>query len=242
MTVSGMNSSMISTLFSGLGGTSSSGTGSMNTSILSEYYNIRSGAYKKALTAYYASIDSDSTDKTGKSSVSKSISASVSSDSSKTLAKVKSSADDMKSTAGELVKGSAFKESDDEVYKTVSEFVDDYNTMIESSGKSASSNIKNTLQSLENYTLSNKKTLGKIGISIKSDGTLSLNKDELKSADMSSVESVFNGNGSYGYYVQSKASMISYYAENEASKGSTYTSAGGYSYNYKTGDIVNSFA
>lgn len=254
----GMNSNSVSTLFSGFGTASGmDGTGN----ILSEYYNIRSGAYKKALTAYYSKIDkSESSRNVRKSSWDRDnkTSTSISSDSSKTLKNIKSSADDLKNTAGQLVKNSkdsVFKKVEvkgkdgskkleydtDKIYNKVSEFVKDYNDLLDKADDASSSNIRNTLSNIKGYTDSNKRILEKIGISVNKDGEMSIDKEAFKKADMSTVKSLFNGTGSYGYYVQSKASMMSYYAETEASRASTYTSRGGYSYNYSTGDILNSY-
>lgn len=250
----GIDSNSVSTLFSSLGTEAGAGAGS---NILSEYYNIRSGVYKKALTAYYSKMDKEevSTKATGRRTSS---STSVSSDSAKTLKKIKSSADDLKNSAGELVTsgrktvfnktdvkkedGTTAKEYDtDKIYEKVSEFVKDYNNMLDNAEDASSSNINSKVSNIKKYTDSNKNLLGKAGITVNKDGSMSLDKDEFKKADMATVKSIFNGTGSYGYYIQSKASMLSYYAEAEASKSSTYTSSGGYSYNYNTGDIFNSY-
>ncbi len=235
----GINSDSVSTLFSGI----NSSTGMGNSNILSEYYSIKSGAYKKALTAYYAKTDTDSTKTSVKNNI-KDKTTSISSDSTKTLTAIKSSSDDLKKISGELVtkgKDSVFKKSQEDVYKKVEEFANSYNKVLSNAKESSSSNIKNTLSNLKTYTSANKKMLNKIGVSISDDGSLSVDKEKFMAADMSDIKSVFNGTGSYAYYVQSKSAMMSYYAENEASKGSTYTPGGGYSYNYSTGEIVNNF-
>lgn len=250
----GIDSNSVSTLFSSLGAEAGAGATS---NILSEYYNIRSGVYKKALTAYYSKMDKDEAGSktTGRKASS---STSVSSDSTKTLKKIKSSADDLKDSAGELVTsgrksvfnktavkkedGTTVKEYDtDKIYEKVSQFVKDYNSMLDNAEDASSSNIKTKVSNIKKYTESNKNLLGDAGITVNKDGSLSLDKDEFEKADMATVKNIFNGTGSYGYYIQSKSSMLSYYAEAEASKSSTYTSRGGYSYNYSTGDILNSY-
>lgn len=252
------NSNSISTLFSGLGGTAGMNSTS---NILSEYYNIRSGAYKKALTAYYSKIDKNEVRKSNynsRKSTSTSSSTLISSDSAKTLKNIKSSADNLKNTAGQLVKNSkdsVFKKVEikgkdgsvkldydtDKIYKKVSQFVKNYNDLIDKSDDASSSNIQNTLSNIKRYTDSNSRLLNKIGIDVKENGEMSLDEETFKKSNMTTVKSIFNGTGSYGYYVQSKAAMMSYYAESEASKASTYTSRGGYSYNYSTGEILNSY-
>lgn len=227
----GISSDSVGMLFSGLGASSGASSGS----ILSEYYSIKSGAYKKALKAYYSKVDSSEAKSVSKSDMS------VSKDSTKTLAAIKESADDMKTTAAELVKNKDGYKDSEKVLSKVKDFVKDYNRMIDEAGNSSSSNITNALKSVMSATDGNNKMLSKIGISIGENGDLSLDEEKFKNADMSTIESLFSGNGSYGYSVQAKSSMISYYASNEASKSNTYTSSGGYSYNYSTGDILSSY-
>ena len=60
-------------------------------------------------------------------------------------------------------------------------------------------------------TIANSKQLAKIGITMKNDGTLSLDKDTFMKADMNTVKNLFQGNGSYGYRVSAQSSMtVSY--------------------------------
>ena len=58
---------------------------------------------------------------------------------------------------------------------------------------------------------------------------------------MNQVKSTFNTSGSYGYQISAQASMIDYYAQNEASKANTYNRNGMFTYNYNTGDIYSSY-
>ena len=73
------------------------------------------------------------------------------------------------------------------------------------------------------------KQLAKIGITMKNDGTLSLDKDAFMKADMSTVKSLFQGNGSYGYRVSAQSSMINFVTADHAStRSSLYTGSAGY--------------
>ena len=56
---------------------------------------------------------------------------------------------------------------------------------------------------------------------------------------MNNVKTLFNGQGSYGYQISARASMVNYNAGVELSKSNTYTNVGSYSYNYSAGDIFN---
>ena len=75
-------------------------------------------------------------------------------------------------------------------------------------------------------TKGNESLLNSVGISIDSKtNKLSIDETAFKKADMSVAKSLFNGAGSYGYQVSAKASMINYYAQNEALKANTYSNS-----------------
>lgn len=231
----GINSSAVSTLFS-----SASSAKSGTTDILSDYYSIRNGSYKKLLNAYYSIDDNKKTKVTA--------STSTSSDTTKTLSAIKSSTDALKESADALLKTgskSLFKTDAsgkydvDSIYKAVDSFVKNYNEVIDSTEESNTKNIANTSLSMMTSTKINANSLSKIGITIDKDGKLSLDEKTFKEADMGRVKSLFNGNGSFGYLTSARASMINYYASSEATKSNTYTGSGTYTYNYSAGDMIN---
>lgn len=233
----GIGSDSVSSLFSS---TSSTGT----SSILSDFYSIRNGSYKKLLRSYYA-LDKD--DSSSKSSTNAKKTTSTATDSTKTLSSIKSSTDELKASADKLLKTgtkSLFNMKDGEydvnaIYSAVKSFVEDYNDVIDATEESNTKNIATNSASMITSTMANSKMLSKIGITMETDGKLTLDKTEFMKADMNKVKSLFNGNGSYGYQISAKASMINYYASREAGKANTYTSKGSYSYNYSSGDILN---
>ncbi len=245
MTISAYDSSSISTLFSSLSTSSSSSTGSINFGIdLSTYGLLKSGTYYKMMQAYY--------DTTGTSSTS----TSTASDSTKTLTSIESAAEDLSDSAEALYKtgssslfnkvtttdddGNTTTDYDvDSIYDAISSFVSDYNSLISSVSKSETTTIANAGAAMVNMTSINSSLLNSIGITINSDYTLSIDEDTFKDADMSTVKSLFNGTGSYGYSVAVKASMINSYAQIESSKSNTYTSSGSYTYNYTTGELYS---
>lgn len=231
----GVTESSGSSLFSSLNTTKTTNSTDLSalTSLVSDYESIRSGSYQKLLDKYYASQDTDS-----------STSLSTSSDSSKKLMSIKSSGEDLKESVEGLVESgtdSLFKEGDSEkIYSAISDFVDSYNSLIDSTATSNTKSIASNTQSMITTTETNSALLQSIGISVNSDFTLSLDEDKLKNASMSTVKSLFNGAGSYGYQTGVKASMIVYNADTEISKSGTYTSSGSYSSTYSTGSIYDS--
>ena len=246
------------TLFSSLG-SSSSRYGSVSTggsnNILADYASIRNGSYYKLLKAYYKDVDSS-----GSSSLSQMVnsSTSISKDSTKKLARIEDSAEELKEAADAMLskgKDNVFQKVDvkqedgtvkqdydkDAIYKMVNKFVDSYNSLLEETEDANTKSVTRNVSQMENLTEINKKALDKIGITVKKDGSLSIDKDEFMKADMENVKKLFNGTGSYGYSVSAKASMVDYYAQNEASKANTYGSSGAYNYNYTYGSNYSSY-
>lgn len=245
-------------LFQGLS-SSSGGLGNLN--FLSDYASIKNGSYGKLMKAYYGKNANSSTAKTSKSDTTTKKSISTAADSAKTLSAIEKSADELKESADALItKGSksvfnkksvttkdelgfehTTKEYDtDAIYKAVSDFTKDYNSLIEQAGASGTRSIINRTNSLINMTDANEKLLSEVGITINDDNTLSLDEETFKNADMTTVKSLFNGNSSYAYRVSAQASLIDFAASTESTKANTYTGAGTYSNAYSAGNIVDS--
>lgn len=237
--------------------------GNSNLNFLSDYMSIKNGSYGKLMKAYYAKdgaskeVSSIATSKQNENS-SKSIS--TSKDSAKTLSAIEGAADNLKESADKLItKGSksvfnkvdvvskdeygfdqTTKEYDtNAIYSAVSDFVNDYNKLIKEAGSSETGDISKKMQSMENLSKSNEKLLSKVGITINSDNTLSIDEKAFKEADMGTVKSLFNDNGSYGYRVSAQASLIDYTAGREASKANTYSGTGSYSNTYNSGSLFD---
>lgn len=243
-------------LFQGL----SSGGGS-NLNFLSEYASIKNGSYAKLMKAYYSESSNSSVSKIASQKTNKnSYSTSTAADSAKTLSEVESAADSLKESADALLaKGSksvfnkvevkskdehgfthTSKEYDvNAIYKSVSSFVDDYNKLINKTEDSNTSGVRNRVNSLVGMTQANKNLLGKVGITINSDNTLSIDEEVFKASNMDTVKNIFNGNQSYGYRVSAQASLIDYAASTEASKANTYNGRGSYNNSYLSGSLYD---
>lgn len=256
-TISGYDSTSISVLFSSMNNTKSSssslfGGGSSLLGInYADYASIRNGSYQKLLNAYYKTDASDEV----KHAVS---STSTSKDDSKTLAKIEDTAADVKESAAALMTSGSksvfekvtttdengVKKTDydtDAIYKAVSKFVEDYNSLVDAVDDSDTSSILRAGLSMVKTSSANSNMLSKIGITVGSDSKLTIDEQAFKKADMSKVKSMFYDRGSYGYQIQTRASMIESYAKTEALKANTYGSNGMYTYNYSTGDLYNSW-
>lgn len=252
----GINSNSVGTLFSSF--SSGRNTGSTSnvfsaTSIVSDYYSIRNGSYKKLLNAYYEKYGKEDTN----TAVSSKKSTTVSKDSTEQLAKVKSSSNKLsESTAVLLQNGSKslFKEVEltdkdgnktmgydtDKIYDSVKSFVDNYNDVIKTAENSSVNSVARARTSMISSTKANSKMLASMGITINENNTLSIDEEKFKKADMSSVKSLFGSTGSYSYAVASRASQMSASAAFEASKTNTYTNSARYSSSLSSGDLYDS--
>ena len=211
------DSSSISTLFSGFSSNRSNAASSFIANMdMTTYSGIRSGSYFKLLKSYYG----NNLNSKAESLVSTSVS--TSKDSAKTLASIESESEDMVKSAQALYKNSD-KDDTDAMYKKVSAFVSDYNSLIKAADDSETKQISRNLESLKSLTDVNAKSLAKVGITVDSkSGELSVDEDTFKKADSTKVDALFKGNGSYAYAVASKAAMLEYAAKNEAEKTNTY--------------------
>ena len=242
-------------LFSGL---SSSASNAVSGNWLADYASIKNGSYGKLMKAYYAKDSGDS--KTAASTIAKKDTATDTA--KKALAKVETTTDALKESADALLatgKKDLFTQKDittkdengvesttkgydtDAIYSAVNSFVTNYNSVMAAVDDVSDTTVNNRTESLGNTTIANSKQLAKIGITMKNDGTLSLDKDAFMKADMSTVKSLFQGNGSYGYRVSAQSSMINFAADHASARTSLYTGTAGYTGLYNAGNLFSSY-
>ena len=248
--ISMYDSSLVSTLFSSLGSSKSTGSGLFGIN-LSEYASIRSGSYGKLMRSYFSMDSTKGTSKSDDSTKNTiedlATTTSTSKDSTKTLAAIESDAKELTDSAKALytrsnnkvfTKDSGGSYDTDKIYKAVKRFADDYNSMLDTAGKSSTNRISRSVSSMKNETSYNEKPLKEIGITVdEKTGRLSVDETTFKSADTEKIKNLFNGTGSYAYSVATKAAMTESYAKSEAAKSNTYTRNGTYNYNYNSGNI-----
>jgi hypothetical protein len=192
------------------------------------------------------------------SSVTSTSSTTTVSASQKEAATEKTEANALKSSASDLLtKGSksVFKKIDvedestgltskaydtDGIYKAVTQFVDDYNSLTGTAAKSSNSSILQKNAQMVKNVSSYEKSLSALGITINSDNTLSIDEDSFKAASMSDAKTLFNGSSSMGASVYQSASEIENLASSAASTDSLYNSSALYSSSL-TGTLYNSY-
>ncbi len=200
------------------------GHGSSGNSIwsnLAQLNSVRSGSYAKALKAYYGKAATDNTSQRANQSNRLNT---FNYGKEAALSDVRSEASELISSANKLTnsgKDSLFKSEEkydaDAAYKAVSDFVGDYNDTVSALAKTDNITVKSAGTSMTRMTDIMKNSLSKAGISVASDGKLSINEEDFKKADMNTVKSIFGDNSSYARIVSSSAQRVQTAVNNQQS-------------------------
>jgi len=227
-------------------------TSESNTSYISDYSNISNGSYYKLMRSYYSgNSNTDELVDPSKASTTAAdkINATLVRDEADTLkdSAVKLLENGSKSLFNKIsVKDAEGKETQgydmNAIYKSVSTFVKDYNSLLGSAADSNKTSVLSSTASIVGSTKANQALLSSVGINVNSDNTLTIDETEFKESKGSTVKSIFNGTGSYVYGVASKASQIYNQSVSQLAQiaGTSYSSTGNYNYNY-TGSSFSSF-
>ena len=120
-------------------------------------------------------------------------------------------------------------EHKDSAYDALFAFIKDYNTLLKDAAKSENNKVTNQVDYLKNLVSNNKSAFAKIGITVNSDKSLSIDEDKFKESDMSDVKSLFEGSYSFAEKMQDRINQIYRYASSGGSlETQTYTSQGAY--------------
>lgn len=247
----------VSYLFSSLG---SNAANVASSDFLGQYASIKNGSYAKLMKAYYGQNSSSAVKSLAKDTVKRGNT--LTSEETRAVTKIQSSTDALKESADVLLsKGSnsVFNLKDitekdangvettrkdydiDAIYNAVNQFAKDYNSVLDAVDGVDIKSVQNRTDSLLGATVQNLKLLNKIGITVDKNGKMSVDKEAFSKSNMSTVKSLFQGSGSYGYQVSAQASMMNFAADREASKANTYTVKGRYGNTYNTGNLYNSY-
>lgn len=245
---------------SSLFGTASTNLSGSSSSILGDYISIKNGSYKKLLSAYYKKQANEST--TSSTEDKKTNADQTNSDKTK-LTSTKSNADDLKTATMALtstgknslfekvtksvtdeVTGTTTEKTDydmDKIASAISSFAKAYNDTIKSAAETDSTPILRKTAYMVSMTKANKNLLAKVGVTIGSDNTLSVDETKLKSANMNDLKTLFNGTDSYADRVNSKAVDISTASVNELYANRLYGANGKYSTAGISGTLFNQY-
>lgn len=245
-------------MFFGVNGSSGSSNWMTDlSSLCADYNSIRNGSFAKLAKVYYGKQSSsassaENSDDTVKKSTT----------TDKKMAKAKTDADDLKSSAEALTASgtkSLFKLKDittkdeetgeetttkgydmEAITKAVKSFVNDYNDLVKSGSDVTSTNVLKKTLFMTKATLANKNLLSDVGITITKGNQLSIDEEKFKSADVNKIKTLFNGNNSYADRVATQAEEISKQVSNDSLKtNGLYNNQGGY-YN-NTSSLLSQF-
>ncbi len=118
----------------------------------------------------------------------------------------------------------------DNVFDVFSTLVKDYNELLKDTADSKNSNVIKQADSLKSLISSNKSAFSRLGITVNSDKSLSIDEEKFMEADMSTAKSLFSGAYSFGEKMTDRINQIYRYAtQGDSLSGQTYTSRGSYS-------------
>lgn len=208
--LTGLNSGLADTYSTLLGGMSGSDNAGGVSSLLGDYAAIKNGSYGKMMKSYYAKLEKQEAEESGEAGNSKSGKVKDSSSASAAASLYKSA-----STLTSLNYDDRSEENIDKITDSISSFIKDYNSLMKSADKSENTTVQRQAESLYNSYYTNYKLFSKIGITMNSDKTLSLDEDALKKtlADTekghgATVKTLFSGIGSFADKAVNKASQI----------------------------------
>lgn len=210
ISLNGLNSGLADTyssLLSGAGSSSSSGFD--GSSLLTDYAAIKNGSYGKMMKSYYAKMKTEESAEEGKSSTSKTQKVKDASSASAANSLYKSA-----SALGSLNYDDHSEENVQKITDAVSAFIKDYNSLMKSGAKSENSTVQKQTDALYDSYYSNYKLFAKIGITMNSDRTLSLDEDSFKkcftdeNGRAGTVKTLFGGIGSFADKAVDRASRI----------------------------------
>lgn len=204
--ISGLDSGASNIYSSLLGGGSAAG-GAASSTLLSDYASIKNGSYGKMMKAYYAKQKAaeEAEDPDVEKSQSKKTKDAASASAAKKFYDTASKMNGLNYSADNI----------DELYDKVSAFVKDYNSLMTSASKSKNASVKAQADALNDSTYQNYKLFAKIGITMNSDRTLSIDEDTFKkvnektgATNVPTVTTLFKGYGSWADKATDRASKI----------------------------------
>lgn len=113
------------------------------------------------------------------------------------------------------------------LYKAFSTFVKDYNALINNTAKSKNSNVVNQANYLKGIVSNNRSAFSKLGVTINSDSTLTLDEKKFKDADMDGIKKLYSGSYSVAEKMTDKVNGIYRYAtQGDTLNKKTYDNGG----------------
>lgn len=116
----------------------------------------------------------------------------------------------------------------EKAYSAANSFVNSYNDLVTSIKGSGDKSISGKYEFITNMTNAQTKKLNNAGVSVNSDGTLTLDKDSFMTADTAQLEAIFGKKDSFANFVSRQAAQLKAYSqvEHTVNQSKTYTQTG----------------
>lgn len=203
-----------------------SGLNSIN---FSDYSIISSGSYRKLMNAYYSNNPSAKATlkQTESSPVLTAQNAAAMGNSIKEVMKEslwakKDFTETDEKTGEKTVRQDYDREA---IGKALKKFTEDYNKVIDGAGNSDTMSVLRNGAWMTKTTSVNSKLLSEAGITVGSDNKLYFDQDKLDKADISAVQTLFKGYGSFASQLLNRSNAIA-----TATGPAAYNKTGGYAY------------
>ena len=236
------NTSLADSLF---GGSKSVGSGSFfSASNFGDLALIKSGVYTKMMKSYVSKMtegegtDDSSTD-TGykfKNSVSEKLESlrspkdtTAADKANKALSTIKGAASKLEASAKALSEMDFDTSTKEDMLKAAKTFVADYNSVLTSTKNTDNESLSRSVKWMKDDIKARDKMFAKIGVSIGSDGALSIDEEKFNEANLSDIRTMFSGSGSIVGKTAQRATGLYNLAANQISfnGGSTLYSSKG---------------
>ena len=103
----------------------------------------------------------------------------------------------------------------DAAYSAAESFVNSYNDFVSNIGSSGNQTVAIKSDFVSNMTNAYTRRLENVGISVGSDGTLSIDKEAFNSASQTQLDRVFGKEDSFAKFMDEQAKQLSAYAESD---------------------------
>lgn len=192
---------------------------------LNDYASLKNGSYGKLMKAYYSEVKSDAAGVGSSNSKSKRSSTNIlekleaekknpriSKEAEKSNTALTAGLSSLRSSVSKLSDSSTFTDTEggasaaDKTLSAVKSYVKDYNSVVTAAKGSTLANKTAYVSNVMSSTSANAGKLADIGITVNSNGTLTLDETKLKATDVSKVQDLFSTTDmmSYGSTVSSR--------------------------------------
>lgn len=114
----------------------------------------------------------------------------------------------------------------DKAFSAANSFVNSYNELVSAIKKSGDQTVSGKQEFISNMTNAYSKRLEKVGITVKTDGTLEIDKDTFNSASAEELKKIFGKSESFASFMGSQAKQLSNYAAISKNNTTSYTQSG----------------